>query len=176
MAQQTPGHRRIGYHITAALDTLQDLWIRANIALSGYRVAALIMLAMFVGARADTNNPLFGAIALRVPIMTEPVWEVLFLVCAVRMWSLKSGRWEVPSVLVLFIAPLVLFYGFLLILSARTGNPSLFIEMLIILAVICPVILVSRTASFNYYRDHLPIVLEENRRLREECEKLGGCK
>lgn len=166
--------------VTEPLEWVWNLWLRVNIALDGYRVAAVILLAMAYGAELEPNNVLFTLIQQETPFLNVTLWKVWFLLSAWIMWDVKPGRFEVPSVVFFFVMPVGYFYYKLLDLTVEAGRSGPFVIILILLALITPVFLVTRTAAFNYYRDHTPQIAEENQKLREKnkriCEERDGLK
>lgn len=148
------------------LDSIYTKWVEFHIALSGYKIASIIMSTMALGVIIDSNSRFF--VLMQEAIGLSPLgWLVIFIICSGLLWVVKSGVWEVPTVLFFFIVPIITFYGFLLVLFTRSSQPSLFFQILVILAFVTPIFMVTRTAAFNYYRDHLPLIVDENKRLRE---------
>lgn len=151
-----------------ALDQFYDWWLDTNITFSTYKIGGIIMLTLYIACRLDSKNPIFGAIQINAPYLTETFWEFTFLICGVGMFLLKPGRWEVPGVLFLFCFPMAAFYGLLVLIFATHGRANLFFVTLTSLAAITPIILVTRSSVFNFYRDSMNSILARNKALEQE--------
>lgn len=160
--------------IDEGLDRLKQHWIGFFIRFNGYRFAGAILLMMWLGTLANPTNGIFRAIELVFPPLVPWVWEVLFVVCGFRMWTLKSGgKWEALIVFFAFLIPVIVFYAFLLGIALRSPNSMPFTDILIFLAILTPISFVTRTMAFNYYRELTPKLIAENVRLKEENERLN---
>lgn len=150
-------------------DKFRMWWIRRFVELNSYQVSGIFLFLLYAGARLDPNPRILLEIERNFPPFTPQMWEIVFLLSGLRIFTLKPGRMEVFWSILCFITPVTLF--FVLLVHRSLTHPSMpisyFSVVFLVAALLVLIIFIARTGVLNYYRA-LSIKQElENRELRK---------